>query len=171
MMKHYLYIGLILALLVFVKWYSDNQYDAGYNKAVATYESELRKDLNDQIAKSNNIQAENDKLVLDLLKKQSKTEIVYEEIEKKVEVYVKQNVSCNLTRGAVSLRSESADPEQLRTGFHPALSKDDSTATSTITQRAAEKQTHKWGKLYTKWRGNYQALLKVCKNHNNKAVK
>lgn len=165
-MKHYLYIALIFALLAFGKWYTDKIETAGQNACKATYESALRKDLNDQIAKNKVLTAENSQLVTDLLDKQPEIRTVYKTIEKKVNVYVKQNVACNLTRGAVGLRNRAGDPEQLQPGYHPALSEAEAGETSTATQREAEQQAHEWGKLYTGLSDRYLTLLNICDNNN-----
>ena len=169
--KHFAYMILILALLAFGKWYTDKIETAGQDACKATYESALRKDLNDQIAKNKVLTAENSQLVTDLLDKQPEIRTVYKEIEKKVNVYVKQNVACNLTRGAVGLWNRAGDPEQLQSGYHPALSEAEAGETSTVTQREAGKQTHEWGELYTGLSDRYQTLLNVCENNNKKAVK
>lgn len=165
MIKHYMYIGLIMALLAFGYWYTDQADQGGFNRCVASYESQLRKDLNEQINKAAELQASNDQLVLDLLNKQPEIRTVYKTIERKVNVYVKDNPDCNLTRGAVSLRNSAGDPEYLRPGYHPALSESDAGGPSTVTQRAAEQQIHEWGRLYNELSGRYKALLevKVCK--------
>jgi hypothetical protein len=165
-MKHYAYIILILALLAFGKWYTDHAHDAGYNEAVASYESALRQELNDQVAKNVLLTAENSQLVTDLLNKQPEIRTVYKTIEKKVNVYVKENLACNLTRGAISLRNRAGDPEQLQPGYHPALSEAEAGRSSTITQRAAEQQVHEWGELYTGLSDRYLTLLNICENNN-----
>ena len=166
MIKNYLYIALIFALLAFGKWYTDQAHAAGYAEASVKYESALRKDLNEQIIENQRLAAENSQLVTDLLNKKPKIRTVYKTIEKKVNVYVKQNVACNLTRGAVGLRNRAGDPEQMQLGYHPALSEGDAAKTSTVTQRRAEKQHHDWGELYIGLWDQYQTLLNVCDNNN-----
>lgn len=169
-MKHYVYIALIFSLMAFGKWYTDQAHTAGYNQAKSEYESALRKELNDQVANNQLLQLANDQLVLDLLNKQPEIKTVYETIEKKVNVYVKDNVACNLTRGGVWMRNQAGDPQQLQPGYHPALSESDSTRTSTITQRRAEEQIHRWGELYIDLSGKYKTLLSICESNKNKAV-
>lgn len=166
MIKHYLYIALIFALLAFGKWYTDQAHDAGYAEAAAKYESALRKDLNDQVMENLRLTAENSQLVTDLLNKQPEIRTIYKTIEKKVNVYVKQNVDCNLTRGAILMRNLAGDPEQLQPGYHPALSEAEAGETSTVTQRAAESQLYEWGELYTGLSGQYETLLSICENNN-----
>ena len=170
MIKHYLYIALIFALLLFGKWYTDHAHAAGYAEASYKYESALRADLNEQIVENLRLTTENSQLVTDLLNKQPEIRTVYKTIEKKVNVYVKQNVACNLTRGAVSLRNDAGDPEQLQPGYHPALSEAETGDPSTVTQREAEQQAHEWGELYTGLSDRYQTLLNVCENNNKKDV-
>jgi len=169
--KHYAYIILILALLAFGKWYTDQAHSAGVNECTAHYEGTLRKELNDQVATNQALTDKNSQLVVDLLNKQPEIKTVYKTIEKKVNVYVKQNVACNLSRGAVSLRNSAGDPEQLQPGYHPSVSEAEASEASTVTQREAEQQAHEWGKLYTGLSDRYQTLLNVCENKNNKAVK
>jgi len=103
-----------------------------------------------------------------LLNKKPEIKTVYKNIEKKVKVYVKDNAACNLTRGAVSLRNQAGDPEQLRPDYHPPLTENGATAASTITQRRAERQIHRWGELYIDLRANYLALLEICDKNNNR---
>jgi len=170
MMKHYAYIALILALLAFAKWYSGQAHDAGVNECTAHYEGSLRKDLNAQVILNQSLAVKNSQLVTDLLNKQPEIQTVYKTIEKKVNVYVKQNVACNLTRGAVSLRNSAGDPEQLQPGYHPALSEAEAGETSTIEQREAESQFYEWGRLYIGLSDRYKALLNVCENNDKKAV-
>lgn len=170
MVKIGIIAAIILALIAFVKWGVDTIHDGGVNECTAHYETTLRIELNTQVTENNRLTDKNSQLVVDLLNKQPEIKIVYEEIEKKVEVYVKENVACNLTRGGASLRNLAGDPEQLRAGYHPALSESDTTRPSTITQRRAEEQTHEWGKLYYETKAKYITLLNVCENNKNKAV-
>ena len=79
---------------------------------------------------------------------------------------VKENVACNLTLGAVGLRNRAGDPEQLQSGYHPALSEAEAGETSTVTQRKAEQQAHEWGELYTGLSDRYLTLLNICDNNN-----
>lgn len=161
-MIHYAYIALILAIIAFGKWYTGTIDEAGYNRCVASYESGLRKELNDQISENAALTEVNEKLVLDILNKKPVIETVYKTIEKKVNVYVADNAACNLTLGAVSLRNLAGDPEQLQPGYHPALSEAEASAASTISQRAAEEQVYQWGEQYNELSNRYQALLMVC---------
>lgn len=165
-MRHWAYILLIIAIMAFGKWYTDQAHDAGYNEAKAKYESALRKDLNEQIIENQRLTSENSQLVTDLLNKKPKIRTVYKTIEKKVNVYVKQNVDCNLTRGAVLMRNRAGDPEQMQPGYHPALSEAEAGETSTITQRAAEGQLYEWGELFTGLSNRYETLLSICENNN-----
>lgn len=168
-MIHLAYIVLIMAIMSFAVWYTDTIKEAGQDQCKATYETQLRADLNLQIQINDDIEAENNQLVLDLLNKQPEIRTVYKTIEKKVNVYVKQNAACNLTRGAVQLRNTAGDPEQLQPGYHRQLSETEAGEASTISQRTAERQTHLWGKQYNELSDRYQTLLNVCEN-NNKAV-
>lgn len=170
-MMHIAYIALIMAIMAFATWYTDTIKSAGQDQCKATYESKLRVKLNVQIAENTLLNDKNSQLVVDLLNKQPEIKTVYKTIEKKVNVYVKQNVACNLTRGGVWMRNLAGDPEQLQPGYHPALSESDAAKTSTITQRRAEEQAHKWGELYIGLWDQYKALLNVCENNKNKAVK
>ena len=161
-MTHVAYIALVLALLAFGKWYADQADEGGYNRCVASYESQLRIDLNDKIAENTALQSANDQLVVDLLNKKPEVETVYKTIEKKVEVYVKDNVACNLSLGAVELRNRAAKGEQLPNDPHSALPEAEAKTTSTITQRAAERHVYQWGKQYNELSDRYVTLLKIC---------
>jgi len=159
---NYAYIALILALLAFGKWYTDEIKTAGQNQCKAEYESQLRSELNDQVKIADNLQKKNSDLVVELINKQTKTKIIYREIEKKVNIYVKDNSACNLSRGAVQLRNTAADPEQLQKRYHPPISESDTREASSISQRTGERQIIEWGRLYSKVSTNYVALLRVC---------
>lgn len=166
MIKHYLYITLIFALLAFGKWYTDQAHAAGYNEAKAKYESALRKDLNDQIAKNNVLTAKNSQLVTDLLDKQPEIRTVYKTIEKKVNVYVKQNIACNLNYASYWLLNSAAQAEWMSEIDDTSIPDDKKREATSITQADTIGSCIGWAETYNNLAKRHDVLIDVIINHN-----
>lgn len=158
-MKHYMYIAVIFALLAFVKWYSDRQYDAGYTAAGLECEVKLREANEKGEAERTHSQAAINALTTLWLDKSPEKEVIYEEITK----YVPDDNYCNLTRGAVRLFNESADPLKLQTSFHPTLTDETATERSTIGQREIIGACTRLGGNYYKTATQLVTLQKVVR--------
>lgn len=157
MPKAYVYVALLIAVLVFVKWYDGARFDAGYNKAVSEYEIRLRnereqhaKALAEQEQAASNIAAA-------WLSAKPQKEVRYVSIIKEVPVYVENNPVCDLSRGAVGLLNNAADPERLPDD--PALTKAEAGETSSITQPAQIAHCIGWAKQYNELSDQMNALI------------
>lgn len=153
--KPYLYIGVFLAVLAFVWWYSDRQYDAGYNAARAEYLDDLQKTLD----KNKALQVQIDALTADLLALEDARQTQYAVIREEVPVYVQDNRDCDMSRGAVWLLNRAAMPD----AEHPALSEAAKQAPSTVTQRAATEHCIGWAEQYNDLAERHDALIRVLK--------
>lgn len=157
MVKQYAYIGLAIIVLAFVWWYSERQYDAGYNAAQAEYLGRLEK----QLTKNKKLQVEIDSLTADLLDLHDQRQTQYAVIREEVPVYVQDNRACDLSRGAVWLLNRAAVPD----AEHPALSEAAKQAPSTITQRAATKHCIGWAEQYNELAERHDALIEVLEEY------
>ena len=153
MVKVYAYIAAALALMAFVWWYSDRQYDAGYNAARAEYLGQLEKSL----AKNKAMQVEIDSLTASLFELESQRQTQYQIVRQEVPVYVQDNRDCDLTRGAVGLLNRAAMPN----AEHPALSETAKQAPSTVTQRAATEHCIGWAEQYNELAARHDALIAI----------
>lgn len=149
-------------MLSFVKWYTDQQFQAGYDKATAHYESTLRKDLNDEIKHSGELQTAINNMAVTWLNEKPRIEYKYEQITTEVPKYIKDNRQCDLTRGAVSLYNDAADPEkQLPENIDTALTNAEEQTPSTISQRAATKHCIGWAEQYNELAKQHDSLIDV----------
>jgi hypothetical protein len=162
-MKIYGYIAAGLIIIGFIVWYSDNQYDAGYNTAKAEYEESLRASQAAMIEETNRQQKMINVLTDKWLAEKKNVKTVYETIEKEVPVYVQDNRKCDLTRGAVSLLNQAGDPKQLQKDYHPPITHAESRTTSTITQRAQFKNCIRWGEQYNDLADRFDTLINTLK--------
>ena len=161
-MKIYLYIGLVVLFLGFVYWYTDKQYDAGYNAAKADYAEESKRKQQAHDAAIAKKQAEVNNITEKWLKeKDKKQKIVYKTIVKKVKHYVKNNRACDLNRGAVSLLNKAADPSRLQRDYHPAITETESRQPSTITQQIQIEHCIGWAEQYNKIKDQLNTLIDV----------
>ena len=149
-MKVYAYIGLVVALLGFAKWYSDNQYSAGYNtarlesaKLTISVDQAWRKELAEKNTQLDLVQ-------LDLIEEKNNIKIVHKTITKRIKVYVKDDINCNYTRGAVGLFNESWG-YSINAGVPESanLSEAEKQETSTITQSKIINKSSEYGEWCT----------------------
>lgn len=130
-MREYVYIGVIVLLLGFVKWYSDRQYQAGIDHATSSYQAKII----EQERRLQDVSQDKQKAINAIttlwLSKPPTVEIQREEIIK----YVTDDTQCNLTRGAVGLYNDTVDPDHLQADYHPTIVDDTAIDASTITQR------------------------------------
>lgn len=133
-MKHWAYIIMILALLAFGYWYTDQADQGGYNRAVAEYEQKENKKLEDQIRATKKEQKRNSELSGKLaaaLKKIGEKAKLVQELQQRYETDAQNGNLCNLTLGSVMLHNESLGYE-----YDPGQLADTGAALSTITGAA-----------------------------------
>lgn len=159
---NYLYSAIVIALLTFVAWYTKAQHDAGYDECSLTYEKQLRKKDQQLIEQR---QATDDIAAAWLSAKPQK-EVRYVSIIKEVPVYVENNPVCDLSRGAVSLLNNAADPERLPDD--PALTKAEAGETSTVTQPAQIEHCIRWAKQYNELSDQMNALIDAIEKQKGK---
>lgn len=162
-MKLYVYAGIFFALLAFIYWYSDRQYDAGYTKASVEYEVMLRDAQNTQIAAENEHQNAINAVTQLWLSKEPEIEVKYERIEKEVIKYVNDDKSCNLTYGAAILLNQSAKAKQLQEDIHPAFTEDKELTPSPVTQLETVETCIKWAELYNKQSRQLDTLIDILR--------
>ncbi len=146
-------MAILAMIFAFAYWYTDQQYNAGYNAAKAEYADALELAVEDSNQKQTIINDITEKWLL--TKDQYK--IVYETVIKEVPVYVKANPNCDLSRGAVGLLNRAGVPN----GEHPALTETEASTPSTITQRAQVNHCIKWAEQYNDVADRYSRLIDV----------
>lgn len=158
-MKLFVYAGIFFALLAFVYWYSERQYDLGVYETTAKYETSLRESQNANIEQANEHQKAINAAELARLSKEPEIEIRYERIEKEIIKYVTNDKSCNLTYGAARLLEQQAKAQQLQADIHPSIPESKKRSPSPVSQLETVETCGKWAKLYNKQGRQLDALI------------
>lgn len=168
-LRTYAWLAVGLAVLAFVWWYSERQYDAGYTAAATEYERRDNRALQAQIEKNNTLQAEVNALTAQLLEAEDRAQGYYQTITEEVVRYVPDNPDCDLRRGAVGLLNRAARRD-LPDSEHPALTDAEKQTPSTVTQPAAIGHCIGWARQYNELAGRCDALIDVIETIQQRGV-
>lgn len=158
-MIKYAYALLILSLISFGVYYTKFVEEAGFNQCKAGYESQLRADLNLQITINDEINAKNRRLVTELINKQNKTRVIYKTIEKKVQVYVKDNAACNLNYATYWLLNSAAQAEWMSEIDDTSITDDKKREITSVTQSNTISTCIDWAEIYNDLSKRHDALI------------